>query len=454
MKIRIFIMAVTALTAVSVYAQKGIETGTPFGSGEDSIRCRTNISLFIPYAKSGNFKDAYPFWKQVYDECPASEKNIYTYGVDIINWQISQETDPAKKDELINSLMKLYDDRIKYFGNDRRYGKDWIVSRKAQAYNLLKGEGTDHSKVYEWTKEVVDEFKERVEPLAISLYMFASLKLFKLDTEKYKEQYVNDFLKCSSLLDSGIEFFKSRNDEKELEKIVARKTEIEQNFAGSGAADCEILQSIYAPKIEANKDKLDFLKETMTLLRRVGCSESDAYISASEYAYKMEPTAESAMGLGSKAFKAGNTEEAGKYYEEAITMTQESDVKADLYLALAAMALSQNQLVKTKELCRKCIGERADYGEAYLLLAQAYALGGKSVFPDDPVLAKTVFYAAVDKAEKARQVDPKVAEKASKLINSYRAYFPTKEEVFMHPSINNGDSFTVGGWIGETVKIR
>ena len=50
------------MMSFGAYAQKGVDTGTPFGSGEDSVRCITNISLFVPYAKAGNFKDAYEFW--------------------------------------------------------------------------------------------------------------------------------------------------------------------------------------------------------------------------------------------------------------------------------------------------------------------------------------------------------------------------------------------------------
>ncbi|MDR1723596.1 MAG: hypothetical protein LBR84_06640 [Tannerella sp.] len=454
MKIKLLFMVAGILIATGVNAQKGVDNGRPFGSGEDSANCVKNISLFIPYAKSNNYKDAYPFWKKVYDECPGSTKNVYIYGEDIIGWQISQESDAAKKDALIDEMMTLFDTRVKYFGNDRRYGKDWIVSQKAQKYNLLKGDNTDPALIYKWTGEVVDEFKENVEPLAVSLYMFASFKMFQNDKEKYKEQYVNDFLKTTPLLDAALGIAEEAKDQKKIENITARKAEIEQNFAASGAAECDILQSIYASKIEANKDNLDFLNETMSLLRRVGCKESDAYIAASEYVYKIAPTAESAMGLGSKAFKNNNDEEAEKYFNEAIGMTEDSGIKADLYMALAAMALKQGQLVKTKQLCQKCLAENDKYGRAYILLAQAYSMGGKSIFSDDPVLAKTVFIAAADKALRARQVDPSVADEANKLLNSYSQYYPTKEEVFMHPDINDGSNFTIGGWIGETVKIR
>jgi hypothetical protein len=444
----------SAFFAAGISAQKGIDNGTPYGTGEDSIRCLTNISLFIPYAKSGNFKDAYPFWKLVYDECPASTKNTYIYGVNILNWQISEEPDAAKKETLINMLMKLYDDRIKYFGDDRQYGKDWIVSRKAQNYNQLKGEDTDPNIIYKWTGDVIEEFKEKTEPLAVSLYMFASFKLVQSDLEKYKEQYVNDFLKCSAILDAQIAAAKAANNEKDEENVTSRKTEIEKNFTLSGAADCETLQSIYGTTVEQNKENLDFLKETLILFRRVNCKETDAFFLASEYAHKIEPTAESAMGLGNKSFKDKDYATAEKYYNEAIEMTENSEIKAELYYAVAVMAQQQNNLTKTKQFSLKCLAEKSDYGRAYLLIATCYATGAKLIFPDDPVLTKCVYYAVVDKLERARQLDPSIAEEAGKLISVYTKYYPTKEEVFMHPELENGQSFSIGGWIGETVKIR
>ena len=284
--------------------------------------------------------------------------------------------------------------------------------------------------------------------------MFSSFKLLQGDLDKYKGQYVNDFLNCSAILDAQLAVAQAANIEKDIEGATARKADIEQNFAGSGAADCDILQSIYASKVEENKENLVFLKETMTLLRRLGCREADVYIAASEYAYKIEPTAESALGLGGKAYNEKEYSTAEKYFNEAIGMTEESELKSDLYVALGAMALQQSQYSKARDYARKCLAEKSDQGKAYIIIAQCYAATAKTIFPDDPVLTKCVYYAVVDKLEKARQIDPVNAKEASRLISTYSQYFPSKEDVFMHPSINAGDSFTIGGWINEVVKIR
>ena len=158
MKIKVLLLALgCTMGTLGAYAQKGVDNGTQFGSGEDSVRCITNISLFVPYAKAGNFKDAFDFWKIVYDECPAATKDIYLYGVKIMGWKIAQEKDPAKKKALIDDLMGVYDKRVKYFGNDRRYGKDWIVARKVQDYLAQTGDNADYNQAYTWLKEIVDE---------------------------------------------------------------------------------------------------------------------------------------------------------------------------------------------------------------------------------------------------------------------------------------------------------
>ena len=59
MKIKVLLLAFgCSMMSFGAYAQKGVDTGTTFGSGEDSVRCITYISLFVHYAKGGYFKVA------------------------------------------------------------------------------------------------------------------------------------------------------------------------------------------------------------------------------------------------------------------------------------------------------------------------------------------------------------------------------------------------------------
>ena len=260
MKIKVLLLAFgCSMMSFGAYAQKGVDTGTPFGSGEDSVRCITNISLFVPYAKAGNFKDAYEFWYQAYTECPGAHKDIYLYGVRIMDWKINTEKDPAKKAALIDDLMKVYDTRVKYFGNDRKYGKDWIIARKAADYIRLKGDNADPKVYYAWLGEVINEFGENSEAMGVSLYMMGSHRQLLADPN-FKETYLEDYLKCSKIIATQLAAAQAANNEKEIKNLTTYKSAIDGGFAGSGAADCETLQNMYASKVEAAKDDLPALE--------------------------------------------------------------------------------------------------------------------------------------------------------------------------------------------------
>lgn len=454
MKVKVLLLAIgCSMGAFGAYAQKGVDNGTQYGSGEDSVRCITNISLFIPYAKAGNFKDAYEFWKIVYNECPAATKDIYLHGVRIVAWEIENEKDAAKKEALINDLMGVYDKRVKYFGNDNKYGKDWIVARKVQDYLQYKGENADYKTVYKWLKEVVDEYGVKTEALGASLYAFSSLKQMQADPN-WKEQYIQDYLKAANILDSQLKAAQAANNTKEEGALATYKSAADNGFATSGAADCETLQNMYANKIEENKADLAYLKEVLTLLRRVRCQEIEAYFAASGYVYAKEPTAESAIGIGKQAVKKKDYDTAIKYFEEAANLETDNNAKADDYYMVALLTFEQNSYSKARQYCQKAIEANPSYGPAYLLIGKMYAATAKSVYPNDGVLARTVYYAALDKFEKAKQVDPACAEEANSLINAYRAHLPSTEEIFMHPDLEKGKAITIEGWIGERTTVR
>ncbi len=52
----------------------------------------------------------------------------------------------------------------------------------------------------------------------------------------------------------------------------------------------------------------------------MGCKESDAYLHASLYAYKLEPSADAAVGCAAMAYKKGDMDGAVKFFDEALNV--------------------------------------------------------------------------------------------------------------------------------------
>ncbi|MDO5571063.1 MAG: hypothetical protein Q4F97_06305 [Bacteroidales bacterium] len=446
---KIILSAILALGASSMFAQTGAQDGSRFGKGEDSIRCIKNISLYEPYAKQKQFKDALDYWELAYAECPAASKNLYIYGVQIIEWQLKNENDPAKKKALVDKLMGLYDNRIKYFGNDPKMPAAKILGNKAVDYLLYMGDAADKAVAYKWLTEAVNDAKDKSSATMIKDWVSTSNAIFKADPET-RETYINDYMQGIQYLDEQL---KTAN-EKMAPYIDQVKALLNQQFALSGAADCDALQNMYASKIEEKKDDKEFLKNTIALLRRAKCQESEVYFAASNYAHQIEPTMESAVGMAKQAVKKDDIAQAITYFEEAAGMATDDADKAEIYLNMASLnyKLKKYQMARANAL--KSLESQPNQGTPYILIASMYAGDARNIYPNDPIMAQAVFYAAVDKLEKAKQVDPSMAAEINSQIASYRSYFPKNEDVFMHQDLEKGKTITIGGWIQEKTVVR
>ena len=236
-------------------------------------------------------------------------------------------------------------------------------------------------------------------------------------------------------------------------------------FAISGAADCSKLDEIYASAVQENLNNLDMLTKIAKLYKRVRCTESDVYFAACEAAHKLQPTDESAAGCASMAAKKGDYEAAVDYYDQAIKLAMIEDELEDVadYQYNAAFYCYNNlkKYVEARKYAQASIatltslGQNKGQGRCYIIIGMCYA--ATQLYPQDAkgrILNKTVYWAAVDKFVKAKQIDPSVEAQASEFISSYSKYFPTKEERFDLPNEFSGSTYYVGGWIGETTTIR
>lgn len=434
------------------FAQTGVQSGTAYGVGNDSIECVRNISFFKTYAKSNNYKDAYEFWKKVYDNCPGASKDTYIIGEKLLFWRIEEAKTEEDRTKAVDALMDLYDNRIKYFGDDEKTGKDYVMANKVQSYTDIYKEKADYNKVYSWLEPIVKEKGADTDPLALYFFTYSSMIKQMLDPA-HKEQYVKDQLMVDGYYASQIAAAKSAGNEKRAENYAGYKSSAEAAFAASGAASCDVMERIYSVQVEEKKGDLEFLKSVIGLFQGVRCTESNTYFAASDYLYQLEPSSGAALGIARKAMADKNYDRAKKFYTEAIDLSTSGEEKGEAYYSLATMAYKQGSYATARNYCNQAMEVRSGFGAPMLLIAQMYAASATSIY-DDPIKQRIVYCLVVDKCARAKAIDPSISAEANRLISTYSQHFPAKEDVFMHPDLNAGASFTVGGWIGETTTIR
>lgn len=410
--------------------------------------CLVNISLFNESAKNKQFADALGPWNAAYKDCPNANKVIYSRGRDIVLWELDQAKDDATYKKTFDKLMGMYDNRIKYFGTDERYPTPWILGIKGLDYIAKVKNDVLKKPAYEWLSKSVDGLNDKSEIAVLSNLVILSYGIYKAEPT-HAEKFIADYLKVNGILET----LAASEEQKVSEPATQTKQALETLFAQSGAADCKTLDGIYKDKLVQNKTNKEFLNSVISFYRRVRCNESEVYFDAAVAVHKIDPTAESAAGCGAMSYKKGEFSNAIAFYDEATKLTTDKSLKADYQYTIAQILYKEmNNFPRAREYARNSLEFNPNNGSAYILIGIMYAKS-KGIY-DDPVLSKTVYWVAVDKFVKAKQLDSSVTADANKLINTYSEYFPSKEDIFFQPQLQAGASFTVGGWIGETTTCR
>ncbi len=440
-KISVFIAAfLLSLGSISVYAQNEQSGGgddSKYGSNPE--RCKMNLSLYVEFYRQNNFADAYPSWSIVFNECPKSSKNLYIHGPKILWEKIKTAKDPAIKAKYSDTLMLMYDKRIQNFGEE---GK------------VLGYKGIDFYRLYPAKKkEALDILASSLEkdgkssdPAAITTLMGIAVDLYK-EQKLPADQVLDYYNKCSEALTSQLEL------KPDAENVKKAQDNIDLALVNSGVASCDKIVPIFEAKYEANKDNIDMLKVILKLLARQECTDSKVYAMASEQLYKLQPSAFAAYSVAQLFVKKGEYSKAVEYYQQAIKLDSLDDKKAQYYYEMAIISgtkLGQSSAARTY--ANKAAELKKGWGKPYILIGQLYAQSAKDC-GDDAYFQSLVFIAAVDKFVQARAVDSDCADEANKLIASYSGMYPNKEDMFFHGD-SEGKSYTIGCWIGETVKIK
>lgn len=449
-------LLVFALGATSTFAQKGVDDGSRFGHGEDSLRCLQNLSIYAEYVKTGNFKDAYLPWKAAYTECPKAQVSTYVNGVKILQWFIGQEKDAAKRAAYVEELMDVYDQRLKYLDDLNALvrnptTRETVLGMKAHDY-IVFGGNIDINKAYDMLKEVVTAQKENTAYYLLQDFINISEKKYKTDPN-HKETFITDYQMAAEYANAVNERTQNNPGASEALKkaTLLTKDYVDGIFINSGAANCENLEAMYGPKIEENKDNLDYLKQVVSVMKMFRCTEQEAYFKASEYAHAVSPTAETAVGCAYMYYKKGDLDKTLQFFDQAIELETDPVKKSEDAYNAAVVLFSKKQLGKAKSYANKAISFNDKNGKAYILIANMYASSPN--WSDETALNRCTYYLAIDKLQRAKFVDPSVTEEANKLIGTYAAHTPKPEDLFFL-NLKKGDSITIGGWIGESTVIR
>lgn len=431
------------------------ETGVDHRTSEELVKAKdtgfmSNYTMYDQFYKQKDYKSAMAPWRMMFYKYPKSSLNIYIHGVNMYSSYIESASDRATKDAYTDSLMMVYDKRIKYFDQ-----KGFVLGRKATDYLKYKLDNQDMTDDelktalktgYSDLKQSIQLEKNETEMAVLVVFMQVTKRLFSME-ELTKEDVVANYGLVSNVVDAGL------TKEPESEKYVASKRVIDELFRTSGAADCEALISLYKPKFEEISKDVEALKNMLRVLGKQDCTEGELYAQASENLYALDPSPEAAFNMAHLFMKRDEFDRAKEYYQNAIAAETDKELLAKYYYELGLFTFAkENNFQTARNYARKALENNPNYGHALILIGDIYAQYSKH-YGDDDFDHRSIYWLAVDYYEKAKRVDPDVFTEANNKINTYRVYFPDKETLFFG-GYQDGQAITFGSWINESSKVR
>lgn len=428
------------VSANQVFAQKTIKK-----YGEDSVSCITHTSLYREFYKQKNFEDALPHWRWVFKNCPLASQNMYIDGAKMMAIKIKEAKDQKTRDSYIDTLMMVYENRIKYFGDTPTSREGMVLGR--EAIELENYRPSDTVKVYQYLRRSVELEGVKSEPIIVSRY-FVNVsnqvrnKRFPVDT--IAELYD----RLSDLVDAKLEIVK--NDTSNLTKWNSVRALMENLF--EPFATCDEIDRIFTRKFNKTPNDTVLLKKITRLLDIKDCTDRNLFFLATENLHKAKPTGQSAYLMGKLYLIKNDISKAESYFVEAIPNLDDV-LKAKTCYYLAKINYDQKRYSEARSYALKSLAIKPNDGKCYMLIGNMYAASAASCGGSDEIASRAGYWAAVDKFTKARNVDPGVADEANNAISTYSSYFPTRERLFFN-DVKEGSSYSVGCWISETTTVR
>jgi tetratricopeptide (TPR) repeat protein len=417
-----------------------------FGKWGETVEERKENVSASNYLKEAidakDFKLATEYFQQLLNNCPAASQQTFARGVTIYKNKVQRARSVEERKVYIDSILYIYDQRVIYFGDHSKNGKDYILDMKAR--DMLRYCTTDRPLLRSGLKDAVDA---GIESGKVHLDIAASYFKYLCEDYEYDDNVTSDMILTEYERLSPLFAEVSAEDEQYRDMF-------ETSFGTSGAASCENLEALFSQKLANDPDNEALLSQAVALMSRAQCT-SDFFFASTEKYYTIKPSSETALFLAQGFKNRGENDKALKYLREALAVEADPAKKEPLYVQIALIEISKHNYSAAVEAARELRSINPENGYAYFILGQCYAA---STCPEDKVGGTTVYWAAYDAMSQAVSLlkdEPEVQKAAQQMMNAYRAAFPVQESCFF-AELTAGDRYTIlcGYAAGQVTTVR
>lgn len=415
-------------------AQDGWNWPEDPGLKSQAMEKQAYYKLLIAQSK---FSEAMKPLNWLYNNNPDLNPSIYIQGVDCIEDMLKKTSNKERKERLQDSLLWMYDMRIKHFDNDAS-----TMDRKAyEAFKLYYKTPSKYPFLSELFAQAYEMNGPEISSFNLNTYMLLAKNFHQVDMKNMPAEKVLDIhAQISDIIE-----LKKKNGEN-ADKLDKEQAKTDAWLSSiPGILTCEFIEEKLVPKFRSNPKDLETAKKIFKYSVQAKCTDQPYFLEASEPVFYEQPSYSLANAIGSRYLASGELNKGLQYHEEAAKLASTNDEKFE---ALMGQAIANSKLgnkSRSRTLAYEALSAKPGSTDAYNLIGNLYFTSFEDCRGDkSKVMDRGVFLAAYKMYEKASNQSQMAASKEQ---------FPSIEEIF-NEGMEEGQTITVGCWINESVKIQ
>lgn len=394
--------------------------------------------LFDDAHLNKNYKQAIAPLNWLLTNAPTLSTSIYIKGAEVFDALAQKETDPARKQAYIDSLMTIYDLRIQNCGEE-----GYVISRKAFSF-FRYNYNTDKAKDILPLMDKAIELNGNTVMDALIEYYMTAVRITHTKVKLTEEQITRYYDRISHLLKEKIKQAESQKKPVEnYKKIEDKNLEIYLSLVD---VNCDFVKKRLEPRFRENPTDVDLAKQIFGFMLHGKCTEDPLWLQTGEVVFTVEKDYGLAKNLGIRYMAMDNYEKAEFYFKEALALASQPADKADMQILLGSILDKRDHNKPgARELYYQALRSDPGNKKAYEGIGDLYfnsfdqCASLKSQADD-----RLVFLVAYDMYKKAGN---------TRKMDTAQSSFPAKTEIF-EMGYNPGDKITVKCWINEDTIIR
>jgi tetratricopeptide (TPR) repeat protein len=426
-------------------------------SEAESDQVSDNYSVYRDRIKENNFQEAYPLWKDVYQKAPKTNGRIdYVFrdGIKIYTAFHKATTDSILQQKYVDTMIMIYGKAVVCFPEKKSY---YLSKQGVDMFYKYRGSMND-KEIYGQLKTAISLDKEAAKVSSIIPLSSLNFRLYA-DEKISREDARTTLDNINGIVKMNIENCEDEKNCNAWTQVEQYTLELNNRFENqNGFYDCDFFMEKYYAEFEAAPNDCELIEELYRRLKKANCATDNSKMVKLVDTFKgncMKPTTDPDLACGRENMENEDYKEAIKCYQRYVNNTENVDAKANFNLRIAKIYfLYIRNFPKARVYARTAAELKPNWGDPYILIGKLYAGSGSLCGPGTGFESQVVTWAAIDKWNEAKRIDPNTVDQANKLINIYSKYMPSKEDVFSRPKINEGEAYQVKCWIKEKTIVR